>query len=74
MLQNELNMLIYENRAYKNEIILVRRPFFRSFDFVNECYSGLKANNENSCNQFRWRVSHKIDFKAIWPHDAMPQA
>ena len=32
VLQKDLNMLIYENRAYKNEIILVRRPFFRSFD------------------------------------------
>ena len=33
-----------------------------------------KDNNEKSCRLSRNRVSHKIDFKAVYPHEAMPTA
>ena len=40
--------------------------FFMNFDFKNECENVYKENNEKSCSRSRNRVSHKIDFKAVW--------
>ena len=35
--------------------------------FITNCKNELKVDNKKSYNQFRNRVSHKIDFKSIWP-------
>ena len=40
--------------------------FFINFDF-NKFQNKFEDNNEKLCSWFRNRVSHKIDFKAVWP-------
>ena len=38
-----------------------------NFDSENGLKNDLKDNNEKSCSWFRSIVSHKIDFKAVFP-------
>ena len=40
-----------------------------NFDFKNECKNEFKGDNEKSSSWFITRVSHKIDFKAVWPRN-----
>ena len=47
----------------------VKEFFFMNFDFKNRCKNEFKDNNEKSCSWSRNRVSHKIDFKALWPRN-----
>ena len=42
---------------------------FVNFDFKNDCKNEFYDNNEKSCSRPRKRVSHKIDFKAVWPRN-----
>ena len=37
--------------------------------FINGCKNEFKDTNEKSWSLSRKRVSHKIDFKAVWPRD-----
>ena len=62
-------MLIYENRPPKMKFFLVPSNFFMNFDFKNECKNEFKDNNEKSCSLSRNRISHKIDFKGVWPRN-----
>ena len=45
------------------------RNFFLNFDYKNEYKNELEDNKEKSCSWSRKRVSHKIDFKAVWPRN-----
>ena len=38
-----------------------------NFDFKNGCKNEFKDNNEKSSSWSRKRISHKDDFKAVWP-------
>ena len=43
--------------------------FLMTFDFKNGCKNEFQENNEKSCSWSRNRVSHKINFKAVWPRN-----
>ena len=38
-----------------------------NLDFENGCKNEFKDKNEKSSSWSRNRISHKIDFKAVWP-------
>ena len=64
--------LIYINKCWFMKIGLwkwnffgVTELFFIIYDFKNGCKNEFKNNNEKSCSWSRYRVSHKIDFKAV---------
>ena len=40
-----------------------------NLDFKNGCETEFKDYNEKSCNLSRKRISHKIDFKVVWPRN-----
>ena len=40
-----------------------------NFDFKNECKNEFKDNNEKSYSLSKNRISHKIDFKGVWPQN-----
>ena len=40
-----------------------------NFDVKTSCQNEFEDNNEKSCSSSRKTVSHKIDFKAIWPQN-----
>ena len=40
-----------------------------NFDSENSCKNEFKDNNEKSCSWSRNRVSHKMEFKAVWPRN-----
>ena len=66
-------ILVYESWASKLKFFVVKEYFLINFDFKNGIENEFKDNNEKSCSLSRNRVSHKIDFKAVWPrngHDA----
>ena len=60
-------MLINENRSSKTKLFLCQEIFFWDFDLNNGCKIEFKDNNEKSCVWSRNKVSHIIDFKAVWP-------
>ena len=45
------------------------KEFFYEFWLKNSCKNGFKDNTEKSYSWSRNRVSHKIDFKAVWPRN-----
>ena len=46
------------------------KEFFRmNFDFKNECKNECKDKKEKSWSWSRNKVSHKIDFKPVWPRN-----
>ena len=47
----------------------VKEFFFMNFDLKNGCKNEFKDNNEKSWNWSKNRVSHKNDFKAVWPRN-----
>ena len=49
--------------------MLVYEIFFMNFDFKNGFKNEFKDNNKKSCSWSRNRVSHKIDFIAVWPRN-----
>ena len=52
--------------GFDNEFFSSKEFFYINFDFKNGCENEFKDNNEKSCSCSRNRVSHKIDFKAVW--------
>ena len=56
--------------GFKNEIFFVLSNFFMNFDFKNDCKNELMDNNKKSYSCSRNKVSHKIDFKAVWLRNA----
>ena len=52
---------------FPNEIFWCQGIFFMNFDCKNGLKNEFKDNNETSYSWSRHRVSHKIDFKAVWP-------
>ena len=67
-------LLINKNHLSKMKFFGCQGIFFISFDFRNEFENEFKDNNEKSCSWSRNRVCHKIDFKAVWPHETIPTA
>ena len=63
------NISVYENRALKMKYFWSQGTFFNEFWFQNGCKNEFKDNTEKSCIWSRNRVSHKIDFKAVWPRN-----
>ena len=53
----------------KNEFFLVSRIFSINFDFKNVFKTEFKDSYEKSCRLCKNRVSHKINFKAVWPRN-----
>ena len=45
------------------------RNFLLNFDYKNGYKNEFKDSKEKSCSWSRKRVSHKIDFKAVWPRN-----
>ena len=39
------------------------------FDLKNGFKNEFQDNNEKSCSLYRNRVSHRIDFRAVWPRN-----
>ena len=48
--------------------------FLRNFHFRNEYKNEFEDDNEKICIYFRNRVSHKINFEAIWTRESNPTA
>ena len=55
--------------SFEKKMFLLSRNFFMNFDLNNSCKNEFKDNKEKSCSWSRNRVSHKIDFRAVWPRN-----
>ena len=56
--------------GFENDLFWCQGIFFMKFDLKNSCKNEFKNNNEKSCSWSRNGVSHKIDFKAVWPRNS----
>ena len=61
---------IYKNGPWKMKFFDVEEFFSNNYYFQNGCKNELNVYNEKSCSWSRKRVSHKIDFKAVWPRNS----
>ena len=51
-----------------------QRFFLGKFDLKNGCKNEFENNIEKKCSWSKNRVSHEIDFKAVWTHESYPTA
>ena len=56
-------------QGFEKGNFLCQEIFSINFDFKNGCKNEFEDNNEKSYSRSRKRVCHKIDFKAVWPHN-----